>query len=1019
MGVRTILGGVGAIVGGIIGGPMGAQIGWTLGGVAGSIVDPTTIKGPSIGDIAVQTSQEGGARPIVYGISPPITGNVIASSAPEIVTTSQRQGKGGPRVETESVYRTYAIGVCEGPIGGFLRVWRNNILVYDASEGGLLSVEDNALFLETARFFIGSFDQLPSPDLEAIYGVGTTPAMRGTAYVVFADENLTDTGGAIPQYQFQVGAGNIPNLIIYTENGIWEKPLDLDHVIVTVVGAGGGAGSGAYGYSAGCSGGGGGGGGGYSEGTFDSGDLSSTEVVTVGEGGAGGDPSIGNTPPYDNESPGNNGEDGGDSSFGAHVTAAGGSAGSGGATSSGGGGNGVGGSGNVSDGGDGGERGVFLGGDGAPSLRGGGGGAGGSGGVPNDRPEDAGGSGGISNTEGVEYGGSGRGGDGGASGPWNVGGPSSGQSGSGVGAGGGGGGAGQVQHGTEGWSGAPLAPSGAGGDGADGMVVVAEYFGDAVCIFLPALVQELCRRAGLESSKVDVSLLPEECVEGFVVTNQYPVAEAIRSLSQVYFFDATNYDGVIHFIPRGADTVMTISAEDFVDDETEVEERSRSDSISVPRVLNLNYYDSGARGLSTSKQTSERPGERRSIAEASIQTPVVLTTEKAAQVVDISHKLVIEESKGELRFSLPDSYLELVASDPIILQWSNKSERVVLKQVDILDGYQAYIGARDRQSAYISDVEGIPPPTPTPPPSNVVGATLIVPLDIHILRDADDNAGLTYYVAVAGILPAWNGALVEVSYDAGATYVDSQSTTTSAVIGELVDVLQDHPAEIPDETNSTIIRIDSRSSELSETDLAGMMNRVNLAAIGSPALGWELVNFANADDLGDNEWNVSYFLRGRKGSESRQHNPGEKFVLLYRAVLGFVPSSIADIGRTITFRATSFGAPTDSGTVTSFVYAGRSQIEREPAYLSAHEDGANIVASWQGVGRLGGGSAVAQGARFTGYRVRFTDGVSTITVDTASQEVTQDVSSLSSPVTVRVTQVNALTGEGPAIEVIV
>lgn len=160
-----------------------------------------TIRGPRIGEISQQTSQEGVPRPIVFALSQPMQGNIIATSEPNVVRRKQRGGKGGPKVETESVYRTYAVGVSEGPISGFVRVWRNGILVYNARDG---ATAENTKFLETARFFTGGWDQLPSPDLEAIFGVGYTPAHRGTAYMVMANDDLTDMRGAIPQYVFQV-----------------------------------------------------------------------------------------------------------------------------------------------------------------------------------------------------------------------------------------------------------------------------------------------------------------------------------------------------------------------------------------------------------------------------------------------------------------------------------------------------------------------------------------------------------------------------------------------------------------------------------------------------------------------------------------------------------------------------------------------------------------------------------------------------------------------------------------------
>lgn len=200
--MRQVLPVVGAIIGAYFGGAQGAQWGWAIGSVIGNAVDPLVIKGPSIGDLTQQTSQEGVPRPIVYGLSQPISGNIVMCSQPKIVTKRQRQGKGGPVTETQSVYRSYAIGICEGPDVQLIRVWANGKLVYDARPGGNSS--NNAKFIQNAVFHNGDYDQMPDSGMMAIFGSSNTPAMRGTAYLAFHDVDLTSQGGAVPQYVFQV-----------------------------------------------------------------------------------------------------------------------------------------------------------------------------------------------------------------------------------------------------------------------------------------------------------------------------------------------------------------------------------------------------------------------------------------------------------------------------------------------------------------------------------------------------------------------------------------------------------------------------------------------------------------------------------------------------------------------------------------------------------------------------------------------------------------------------------------------
>lgn len=1027
MALRQVLGVAGGIVGSFFGFP---QLGFVIGSALGNAFDPQVIKGPAIGDIAQQTAQEGGPIPIVFALSPPMGGNIIASGPPRKVKKSKRQGKGGPKVETESVFRTYGIGVCEGPIKRFVRVWRNGELVYDIRSdtnyydppGGSVAdhiarlVVNNGAWLDKVTFYLGTYTQNADPDLEAVFGVGTTPAHRGIAYMVVADDDLTDLRGAIPQYTFQVDQGSEPDFeTVYLEDATWEKPDGLVSVDVVVAGAGGGAKSGEMGGFAETIGTGfGGGGGGFSTATFLAADLPDTVGVVVGQGGAGGAGFTGEALVH-----GNVGANGGDSSFDS-CTAGGGIGGNTGSA--------VGGDGNVEDGG----AGAGSGADGADSGRGAGGGGGGGNVItlfPNE--PGAGGDGSTdvvaapggaagSSTSGAGIqtatsggagaaaadfrlglgGGGGGGGGAKSSDSYSV----AGNGGAGGFPGGGGGGGGSIWfHTATGDS-----TSGNGGAGGDGVVVVLHHFA-ADLVTLQSVVTILCARAGLPAELIDVSEL-EGTVRGFAVTNSYACSEAIKALGQVFLFDAAPFNGKVNFIPRGKNSIATVIEAEMVDDDTEIEQSKRGDPISIPRVMNLNYHDVLG-GIATDKQTSERAGDRRATGEVQIQTAVILSADEAAQAVRINHKVMVEDQRGELKFSLSDKFIRLTPADILILQFQGRSERLRLVTVNTQDGFQEYVGLHDRQSAYESSVEGIPAAPQQLPPSNVVGPTLLQLLDIPLLKDVDDGVGLLFYVAVTGLTDAWQGATIELSYDGGANYVDAETTDVPSTMGELLTALPDHPQDFPDETHTVRIRIDTPDADLEGTTLEQLLNRANLAIIGD-----ELIQFGNAVEVTGGQWELSYLLRGRRGSATAAHTIGARFVLL--DAFTAIPASVTDLGRNMTFRATSTGTSPDTGTVVSMIYSGQAQTERAVGYLAAHRAGVNAVVNWQGVGRLGSGVTVANGARFAGFRVTFDDGVlPAVVVETDQETLTQDVSALGAPLTITVVQLNDLTGEGPISEV--
>lgn len=164
-----------------------------------------------IGELSEQTAKEGEPRPIIWGRVRPISGNIMHISKPRIITREVQQqssgGKGGSKKPAkqyeERVLRTYAIRICEGPITAIMRVWRNNKLVYDA-RGNEWGETNNGVFLRMASFYLGGWAQMPDPSLESIWGAGEVPAYRGTCYMVVPDEDLTELGGALPQYTFEV-----------------------------------------------------------------------------------------------------------------------------------------------------------------------------------------------------------------------------------------------------------------------------------------------------------------------------------------------------------------------------------------------------------------------------------------------------------------------------------------------------------------------------------------------------------------------------------------------------------------------------------------------------------------------------------------------------------------------------------------------------------------------------------------------------------------------------------------------
>ena len=209
----------GAVIGGLLAAPtggmsllMGASLGLSVGSIVGAYIDPMRVQGPRLTDTQTQTSTVGGMIPFGYGRYV-TAGNIIWCDALKEERHRRRHGK---QVDKTFAYaRSYAIGVCEGPISGFVWIKRNGKTVYSSSQQ--TTAEEQAAynqFLQRCTLYTGTEEQSPDATIVAVEGVGNVSAFRGLAYIVVTHEDLTDLAGAIPQYEFCVDA-TLPD-VIYT-----------------------------------------------------------------------------------------------------------------------------------------------------------------------------------------------------------------------------------------------------------------------------------------------------------------------------------------------------------------------------------------------------------------------------------------------------------------------------------------------------------------------------------------------------------------------------------------------------------------------------------------------------------------------------------------------------------------------------------------------------------------------------------------------------------------------------------
>lgn len=1036
-----------AIVGTAIGAYFGnAALGYSIGSMVGGYVDPVKVKGPRITDAQAQTSQDGVPIPITWG-SVRISGNIIASSTLD-EHKNKDDGKGsGTETTTYTYTRTYAIGICEGPIGAIRRIWRDGKLVFDQTPGSLHIYSNRAStrqFLSHSTIYLGDEEQMPDSALQALYGADNVPAFRGLAYVVIRDDDLTDRAGSIPQWEFEVlQAASSSNSGEYIAaelaNPRWRYP-------------GGALAKDPRSSSAS-----------YRYGTQFYGDSFTTWYTTLGQAldaigsgnelmgwthdfkveGGSGSGSVSPIAPYSSDLPEPQSDhsatlglshsvdpylnihfDPLDISLLTPEMCAGG---------------------------------LYV-----PDLRNGinkyGVGVVSTVPLPHSSSTAIRVDSGtyfisfdvivmcqvqgtcvvgpepdwveVPGTPGFYVDPSGTVHEVGTCGPV----------------------AGdfhqlqllQFASASELYfAKIPLSPVLVNGDPLDdetfwtdayeaakaaGNMASGLFYGvdypvatSTACFcatstvldpeypILATIVADLCFRKGLSGTEIDVSQLTDT-VMGFTVATATSAADAINALAPAYSFDEAEWDGRIRFIKRGQPAEAALSDADAFDSDSGRVVETRAQELELPRKMTLSYMDVAA-NYAVTTQTAERYSV--SVASSGtdqVSLTAVMDADKAAQTADILLKDQWSAVNGTLALSVGDEFSVLVPTDVLYLTYGEAVFRCRAVEVENADGIVKINLQQDNAGAYSSSVVGVQPRPPVEGNPSVFGPTFAEVMNLPALRDQDDQVGL--YLAACGPVGTWRGAQVAVSVDAGATWRDVLQLTQSATMGVLNGPLAIWSEHIPDTAHT--IDVVLTDGDFESTAQAQMFTGANPLCVGD-----EILQFQTQTLTDPGEYMLGGVLfRGRKNTDPATWPTGTRLVDLNDVY--FLSLDRSYIGQMLTFRFTTFGTDVQYGTIRSIDFTTpKSAQEWSPTNVrSDRATDESLSLEWSPRHRLGTARTPYASSSFTGYRLVFTNGTVARTFDTSSQsfaysavDQTADFGS-AGPLTVTLYAVNSIIGPG-------
>ena len=471
---------------------------------------------------------------------------------------------------------------------------------------------------------------------------------------------------------------------------------------------------------------------------------------------------------------------------------------------------------------------------------------------------------------------------------------------------------------------------------------------------LDAVCQDICLRAGLSLAQIDVTRLAGQQVIGYVIGRLTTAQQALQPLAMAYFFDAAEIDGVLTFVPRGGNSVLTIPECDLGlrEDKAEYTEDMGQEQ-DLPREIQVTYADP-ALDYQQNKQ-----GKRRSAKvvktrnQSIIELPLALDTDMAAQIAEKALFLAYLERRP-FSFSLWLAVYRLLTPTDVI-QFVGRG---VTQQVRIVKTSEGAGGAlkvdavSDAPKVYLSEATGgINLGYAGGSQAAVVTATLYL-FDIPLLRDSDANpAGTGYYFGMAAAA-GFSGGQLMASTDNANFSAEGPQVASAITYGTALTTLG-APASpwVLDSTSTLKIQLVS-GSLASVTESQMIQQGANALLVGS-----EVIQFATATQNLDGSWTVSGLLRGRRGTDNfcASHAASETVVVL--GVAGLVrvaePNSVLNVSRY--YRALANGQTLDAVTSSDFTVEGNDLKPWSPVAIGGAVDGGgDWVISWLRRTRFGG-----------------------------------------------------------------
>ncbi len=359
--------------------------------------------------------------------------------------------------------------------------------------------------------------------------------------------------------------------------------------------------------------------------------------------------------------------------------------------------------------------------------------------------------------------------------------------------------------------------------------------------------------------------------DGYLVDRPMAPRAMLDPLALAYAFDAVEEGGLLRFRPRGGVPVAEIAEDELVLPENAAPLRLvRAQETELPREVSLGFTDIGSdyrRAAVTSRRLVG--GSARS---AHADLAMVTNDSEAERRAEIWLQ-DLWAGRESAEFALPPSRLALALGDVIALTAGGR--RRLLEIQEIADTERRLVRARWIDPE-VFDLPLSAPRRRAPAVPAAIGPVHALVLDLPAL----DSVEPAVLMRLAVFADPWPGPVAVWRSGDGLSYERAARALAPSIAGETLD---DLPRGATGRWQHATLRVALYGGTLASVSDDTLFGGANVAAVRRADGAWEVLQFAQAELVGEKTYELSRLLRGQAGSEWAMGDPlstGSPFVLL-------------------------------------------------------------------------------------------------------------------------------------------